>query len=195
MREKLLISLSLAVVVLVSAFGIWQITAPCDQVQAILPYAHAQNRCVEPAQHVEAAKPTVKPYVPPKLVSGSEIEAKLNEYRQSQGLPALIDSPTLDLAAGERAEDMCRDNNWSHSGDWAVLGQYVDVQHAGENLYYGGLRSDQAQDAMTTWVHSPEHLENIVGNYIEFGIGVKQCPGFQGASDAVIVTNYFTGQR
>lgn len=191
MKEKIWISLSIIVVVLVGALGIWQVTAPCDQLQKWLPFGQAQNRCVEPAQQVETQKPVIVTPKQPKLVEGGEIEARLNDYRVSQGLAPLADSTTLDLAAQERAEGMCRDNNWSHNGDWAVLEQYYDYSDAGENLYYGNLIENQARDAVDSWVASPGHLKNIVGKYTQFGIGVKFCPGFQGASNAVIVTNYF----
>lgn len=130
-------------------------------------------------------------YVPPKPPKASDIEADLNAYRKQDGLAPLADSPTLDRAARARANNMCAENNWSHDGDWATLQQYYLYNSAGENLYYGGLQEDQAAKAVHDWVHSPEHLENIVGSYTEFGIAVKVCPGFQGTANAILITNYF----
>lgn len=158
----------------------------------ILFAAHDANKPTKVESRPTSSKVQTPPKPqPPKLVTDEEIETKLNEYRLSQGLPALADSLILDTAAQARAEGVCADNNWSHNGSWAVLSQYYVYRAAGENLYYGGLRNNQADDVVSGWIASPSHLENIVGDYSEIGIGVKQCPGFQGAADAVIVTNYF----
>lgn len=159
-------------------------------VVGILFSTHEQPKKIE-----VAAKPTTvhtppKPQ-PPKLVEGSQIEDKLNQYRTAHGLNPLADNPTLDIAAQARAEELCTNGEFNHNLDWTILRQYYTYQSAGENLYYGGLRSHQENDIVDSWIASPEHLANIVGDYSEFGVGVKACPGYQGASDAVIVTNYF----
>lgn len=133
----------------------------------------------------------IKKYDPPKLVSGEEVEAKLNEYRASQGLYPLRDSQTLDRAAQARAEKLCADNSFTHDLAWNILDKYYRYSYAGENLYYGDLLDEQANDAIKSWVASPSHLKNIVGQYTEFGIGVKQCNDYQGWSKTVIITNYF----
>jgi uncharacterized protein YkwD len=132
-----------------------------------------------------------QPTASPKLVTSQEVERELNEYRSSQGLSVLEDNTTLDLAAQERAEGMCATNNWSHEGDWTVLDQYYEYTTAGENLYYFPVVENQAESALDSWVKSPGHLKNIVGDYTQTGVGVKLCPNFQGEKDAVIITNYF----
>jgi uncharacterized protein YkwD len=137
------------------------------------------------------AKATSAPVVI-QLPLAENVEANLNQYRISQGLPALnSEVASLDQAAQARAESMCADNNWSHARDWEVLDQYYLYSHAGENLYYGSLQTNQAAIAVTSWTKSPTHLANIVGSYSEIGVGVKSCPSFQGNKTAVIITNYF----
>lgn len=136
-------------------------------------------------------KPVAAQSKPVRLVTSQEVENKLNQYRTAHGLNSLRDNPVLDRAAQARAVGMCADNNWSHEGDWALLSRYYRYHYAGENLYYSGLRYNQLDDIMGAWIASPEHLSNIVADYSEFGVGVLKCSNFQGASDTVIVTNYF----
>lgn len=124
--------------------------------------------------------------------NSDQIEARLNEFRKQKGLAVFnTEVPALDKAAQARADDMCATNDWSHAKDWQVLDQYYSYSYAGENLYYGSLQKNQVSDAITTWANSPSHLENMVADYAQVGIGVKACPGFQGSDDAVIITNYF----
>lgn len=125
------------------------------------------------------------------LPNATEIENRVNAYRSEKGLTVLADNTALDQAAGVRADNICAANDWSHTGDWTVLQQYYSYSFAGENLYYGTLQEDQARVAVADWIASPEHLANIVGNYSEFGIAVKSCPGFQGGANSVIITNFF----
>lgn len=136
----------------------------------------------------EVIQPT-KVIVPP---TSDEVEAALNQWRVNNGL-AMFNSevPALDEAAQFRAEQMCAENDWSHTKDWDVLNQYYVYQWAGENLYYGSLMENQSADAITTWANSPTHLENMQKAYTQIGIGVKLCPTYQGRSNVVIVTNYF----
>lgn len=122
----------------------------------------------------------------------ADIEAGINQYRISQGLPALnSEVPALDQAAAARADQMCAENDWSHNKDWEILAQYYSYAYSGENLYYGFLQKDQVNHAVQAWIKSPTHQRNMVDNYNEIGVAVKSCPGFQGEPTAVIVTNYF----
>lgn len=131
----------------------------------------------------------VKVIVPP---TADEVEASINKWRVENSLAAFnSEVPALDEAAQARAEGMCAENDWSHNRDWEVLDKYYAYSYAGENLYYGGLKENQPTDAVTTWVNSPTHLENLQKSYTEIGIGVKLCPNYQGSKNAVIITNYF----
>lgn len=124
--------------------------------------------------------------------TSDEVEAKINEFRTSRQLATFNSNvPALDQAAQVRAENMCRDKDWSHAKDWDTLTPYYSYSYAGENLYFGYLQQNQAARAVHDWVASPTHLENLVGNYTEIGVGVTKCPGFQNEPTAVIITNYF----
>lgn len=143
----------------------------------------------DPARKGTSSASSSSVIAPPRA---EDIEAEINKYRVSQGVPALnSDVPALDQAAQVRAEQMCRDNDWSHARDWEILTPYYNYAYAGENLYYGFLQENQAAVAVQTWIASPTHQENMVDNYNEMGIGVKACPGFQNEPTAIIVTNYF----
>lgn len=122
----------------------------------------------------------------------TDIEAGINQYRISQGLSALnSEVPALDQAAAARADQMCVERDWSHNKDWEILAPHYAYAYAGENLYYGDLRQNQAEHAVTSWINSPTHQKNMVDNYNEMGVAVKSCPGFEGEPNAIIVTNYF----
>lgn len=124
--------------------------------------------------------------------TSNQVETALNKFRAEKGLAQFnAEVPALDKAAQARAKGMCEANDWSHDLDWQVLDQYYSYSYAGENLYYGSLRKNQVVDAITTWANSPTHLENMVSDYTQVGIGVKYCPGFQGDAHAIIITNYF----
>lgn len=147
----------------------------------------AFHQIPESSQVIQDSKPK-----PITVVSSETVEAKINEWRAANGLPVFnTQVPALDIAAQVRADDMCATNDWSHAKDWAILDQYYAYTLAGENLYYGGLQENQANDAVVTWANSPSHLENLMKGYTQIGIGVKSCPMFQGRSNVVIITNYF----
>lgn len=183
--QKLITTFSVLVILLAGLFAVWQYTAPCDTLQTFMPYAASQNRCVEQVDEASSSNIVSPP-------TSNQVEAALNKFRTEKGLAKFnTEVPALDKAAQARAEGMCKTNDWSHNLDWQVLDQYYSYTYAGENLYYGSLRKDQTADAITTWAHSPSHLENMVADYTQVGIGVKSCPGFQGDAQAVIITNYF----
>lgn len=125
------------------------------------------------------------------LPDATEIENRINAFRSEKGLSLFADNAALDQAAAARADGMCATNDWTHDKDWATLAPYYNYQYAGENLYFGYLQEEQAANAVRDWLNSPGHRANIEGNYTEFGIAVKSCPGFQNEPTAVIITNYF----
>ncbi len=158
----------------------------------ILFFTQPENKSTEVKKPVAQTQVKNKPVEPPKLVDDDEVEAKLNQFRASKGLSQLADNPTLDAAAQERAEYLCANNSFEHTGWRDTFKRYYNrFSYAGENLYYGTLREGQADDAINGWVNSPSHLKNIVGNYVDMGMGVKLCSSYQGEQNVVIITNYF----
>jgi len=149
------------------------------------------NLLAEYNQPTDQATQVVQPKQTP-LPLATDIEAGINQYRISQVVaPLNSEVPALDQAAQARADQICADNDWSHTKDWEILAPYYSYASAGENLYYGFLQENQATVAVQAWIASPTHQHNMVGNYNEMGVAVKSCPGFQGEPTAVIVTNYF----
>lgn len=148
----------------------------------------ALGHMIEQAEQSPGAK-SAQVVLPP---TPNQVEVEINEWRISQGLATFnSEVPALDQAAQVRADTMCIENDWSHAKDWTTLSQYYAYSYAGENLYYGSLHRDQAEESVVTWAASPGHLANLQTNYSQIGVGVKHCPGFQDNPNAVIITNYF----
>lgn len=128
--------------------------------------------------------------------TSEEVEKELNQFRTERGLaPYVTDNAILDQAAQARAEQMCAENDWSHDKAWTVLKPYYAYTVASENLFYDYLKENQAAQAIETWAESPGHLENLLKPHAQASVGVKYCPGFQGYTTAVIITNYFGDPR
>lgn len=131
-------------------------------------------------------------YETPKPPVASDVEAEVNKLRVEAGLtPLYSDNPVLDRAAEARASSMCATDDWSHKQAWPVLEQFYTWYEAGENLYYGHLQKNMAQNVARDWKNSPSHYKNIVKDYTEMGMGVYLCAEFQGKKNVAIIVNYF----
>jgi len=84
----------------------------------------------------------------------------------------LIESPVLTERAEARAEQLCRDNQWSHEG-FENSFKGLDPIH-GENL---ARNWDNDLDAFMALMNSPKHKENIVAPWFHYvGIGrAREC--------------------
>ncbi|MDY6940555.1 MAG: CAP domain-containing protein [Cyanobacteriota bacterium] len=106
------------------------------------------------------------------------IHGKVNQYRQSQGLPTLTLDPQMSEIAREHSANMAAGTvEFSHDGfeDRAEkLGEFVSLRGVAENVAYNQGYSDPATQAFEGWLESPGHLENIEGDYNLTGIGVAQ---------------------
>ncbi len=101
-----------------------------------------------------------------------------NEERQEDALLGLRRSPTLDLAAKQKAEHMAEEEYFAHySPDGVSPWHWFDVAgyhyvHAGENL---AVHFTDSGDVVTAWMNSPAHRANIMsGNYTEIGVGTAE---------------------
>ena len=85
----------------------------------------------------------------------------------------LQESAILNQRAEIRAEQLCKDRQWSHDG-YVESFKGLDWDYAGENL-----SKDFANDldAFIALMGSPKHKDNILNkNYSEIGIGYsKEC--------------------
>lgn len=114
-----------------------------------------------------------------------------NDYRVRSNETALSIDAKLTAAAQAKADDMVKNNYWSHTSPsgqspWSfITASTYEYQQAGENLAYGFA---DASDTITGWMNSPTHRDNILNtNFTNVGFGVASSPNFQGKGPEVIV--------
>lgn len=103
----------------------------------------------------------------------------INQARQANGLPALVENPLLDAAAQAHSIDMACSNHTSHTGtdgsSWSdrIAAQGYAAALALENVYAGDpVFGGTPQGAVDWWLGSPVHLANILNpNVTEIGVG------------------------
>ena len=116
-----------------------------------------------------------------------------NDERAKNGLPALQENTSLDVAAEKKAEDMFKKDYWAHfapdgGSPWDFIKQsgYL-YEYAGENLAKNFLFSKNVVDA---WMNSPTHKENIVKKeYTEVGYAVVN--GMLSGEETTLVVQMF----
>lgn len=104
-----------------------------------------------------------------------------NYARERSGLAPLGDARALDRAATAKSADILRCDDFSHEAcgrewtHWMAHFGYLGggCWSAGENIAWGDGRMATVRSIFTSWVHSPPHLENILGDFAEIGIGMK----------------------
>lgn len=116
-----------------------------------------------------------------QVVSADEISVDsvidlVNEARKQNGLPSLSENETLHQIAGDKLDDMVKNNYFAHTSPegltpwyWFVLNGY-DYKYAGENL---AINFINVEDQHKAWMESPTHRKNILNsNYQEIGVAV-----------------------
>ncbi len=112
-----------------------------------------------------------------------DILTKVNEERAVQGKPALIRSAELDNVAQAHARDMALRDYFSHdSEDYGIdyAGRLDAVDPAPYNFMGENIAAGQSSPtaAMTTWMNSPPHRDNILqDNFEHMGVGVYYDAG------------------
>lgn len=120
-----------------------------------------------------------------------------NQQRATESKPTLTLDSRLTAAAQSKAEDMVKQDYWSHNSPsgatpWTFIGgSGYQYQMAGENLAYG---FDDASSVVRGWMNSPEHRANLLGtNYSNVGFGIASTPNFQGRGpQTIVVAEYAT---
>ncbi|WP_375473375.1 CAP domain-containing protein [uncultured Nostoc sp.] len=99
---------------------------------------------------------------------------QINNYRISQGLPALTRNVAIDNQVRIHSQNMANGTvAFGHNGfSERVKATRISYTAAGENVAYNQGYSDPATKAVQGWLKSPGHLANIRGNYNLTGIGV-----------------------
>ncbi|KAF4318196.1 hypothetical protein G195_008271 [Phytophthora kernoviae 00238/432] len=98
--------------------------------------------------------------------------AAVNKQRATKGLSALCMNSKLHSAAQRHSDDMAIKDYMAHDGsDGSTMSQRItqagyDWDAVAENVAAGQVDVDAV---MVAWINSPEHLENIMGDYTMFG--------------------------
>jgi uncharacterized protein YkwD len=124
--------------------------------------------------------PPAPPPVPTPLDVPAALLAAHNDRRHEAGLPALTASVPLQMAAQSHADRMAQVGQMAHSGigdgDLAARLRGVDYRFrsAGENVAWG--QRDVAA-VVGSWMNSPGHRANILGNFSQAGMAVSAGAG------------------
>jgi hypothetical protein len=132
-----------------------------------------------------------------QVLNSNNLVNKHNNERLKNGLSKIKINQQLTLSAQNKANDMLRNNCWSHycpdgRSPWEY---FKDVEYdyifAGENLAEGFYTIDTV---MSAWMNSPTHKENILRDkYTEVGFGFAYG-NFQNNTDNLIVVVHFGTQ-
>lgn len=104
------------------------------------------------------------------------IHQKVNEFRQSQGLPPLEYSPVISEEAREHSEEMAENpNTISHrkfDDRISDIREKLSFSGAAENVAANLNYESPGEKAVEGWIKSPTHRKNMLGDYTMSGIGV-----------------------
>ncbi len=120
--------------------------------------------------------------------------SQTNQFRQSNGLPLLVENSLLAQAAQKKLADMVAGQYFDHispqgigAGDLITSVGYKFIA-VGENLAVGGYIDDA--DLVQAWMDSPGHRENILStNYTEIGVAVQYVE-FEGSMTWLAVQEF-----
>ncbi len=109
-------------------------------------------------------------------ISTGQLLADTNGEREKAGLGDLVSSEQLSQAAFLKAQDMFKNNYWSHTSPKGLTPWYwfaqvgYNYQRAGENL---GKNYPRADDTVAAWMNSPTHRANVLDDkYVDVGFAV-----------------------
>lgn len=126
----------------------------------------------------QAPKPQAA--TPPNTITGfeSEMLELCNQQRRANGKPDLTLNKTLCANAAVRAEEISRDNWFSHQrpdGTTCFTAVTVDYMTCGENIAYG---TRTASATVAAWMDSPGHRANILSDeFTQAGFGCYELDG------------------
>lgn len=151
------------------------------------PKTQAPTKAVPQAQKPTQAAtkaPTQAPKpqaaTPPKAITGfeSEMLELCNQQRRANGKPDLTLNKTLCANAAVRAEEISRDDWFSHQrpdGTTCFTAVTVDYMTCGENIAYG---TRTASATVAAWMDSPGHRANILSDeFTQAGFGCYELDG------------------
>jgi uncharacterized protein YkwD len=121
-----------------------------------------------------------------------------NYARDRIGMGSLGEAVDLDRSARDKSGDILRCDSFSHYACgrdftyWMQRVGYTSAScwRAGENIAWGTGNLGSPSEIFRAWMHSPEHRENILGDYSQIGIGLE-VGGLAGHSDVHVWTQHF----
>ena len=134
------------------------------------------NETTEEQTSIEDEKPPVIEETEDITLFAQQVLELTNQERAAYGLAPLIWDPMLASAAHNHSVDMATNNNLSHTGtSGSTVGDRIaavgitNIRSWAENVA-AGQRTPEA--VVQSWMNSPGHRANILGNTTHIGIGV-----------------------
>ena len=131
-------------------------------------------------QIITCQAPKPQAAIPPKAITSfeSEMLELCNQQRRANGKPDLTLNKTLCANAAVRAEEISRDDCFSHQrldGTMCFTAVTVDYMTCGENIAYG---TRTASATVAAWMDSPGHRANILSDeFTQAGFGCYELDG------------------
>lgn len=118
--------------------------------------------------------------------------------RARAGLEPLADSAQLDLSATDKGTDVLQCDSFSHTACgreftyWMRQTGYMSEAcwRVGENLAWGVGAYGTVRSIFQAWMRSPEHRQNILGDYEALGLN-RQLGELEGQANTVVWTAHF----
>lgn len=130
--------------------------------------------------------------------TAASLVASVNVVRSQHGLPQLHRVRRLDTSALLKAEAIRSCDQFSHTPcgmpvtrTFQRTGYFRGRVRVGENLYFGTGSLGTATAAVSAWLHSPPHRENMLGHWRDAGVGIVHAPSLFGYGDVWLFVMQF----
>lgn len=149
-------------------------TTEAPQTQAPTKAASQTQKPTQKPTQAPTQAPKPQAATSPKAITGfeSEMLELCNQQRRANGKPDLTLNKTLCANAAVRAEEISRDDWFSHQrpdGTMCFTAVTVDYMTCGENIAYG---TRTASATVAAWMDSPGHRANILSDeFTQAGFG------------------------
>jgi uncharacterized protein YkwD len=122
--------------------------------------------------------------LPKNLVAVNSLEQsvhnQVNQYRQSKKLPPLVFDQTIAAQARTHTVAMANSGRVNHDGfdnRAAVIDRTISYSSVAENVASNKGYTNPDQQALKSWIKSPVHQRNMLGDFSLTGIGVVERGG------------------
>lgn len=155
-------------------------TTEAPQTQAPTKAVPQTQKPIQAATKAPTQAPKPQAATPPNAITGfeSEMLELCNQQRRANGKPDLTLNKTLCGNAAVRAEEISRDDWFSHQrpdGTTCFTAVTVDYMTCGENIAYG---TRTASATVAAWMDSPGHRANILSDeFTQAGFGCYELDG------------------